>query len=45
MKNYQKPNLDIKVLAPTENLSSLAAWLEENTTYADAGITTYVIVS
>ena len=46
MKNYQKPQIDIRVLQINEEISSLAAWLEDaGAEYQDAGITTYVVVS
>lgn len=47
MKNYLKPQLDIKAVQNIEKISSLADWLESGagSAYAEAGITTYLIES
>ena len=47
MKNYQKPQIDILAVLNKENISSgLNDWLNgAGNEYAQAGITTYVIVS
>ena len=51
MKNYQKPNFDIKSLASNENIATLNDWLEAaNGTgatqrYTQATITTFIIQS
>ena len=48
MKNYQKPQIDITAILNKENISSgLGEWLDstEGETYANAGITTYIIAS
>ena len=48
MKKYEKPQVDITVMLNKENISSgLTNWLTtpEGQEYADAGITTYEVVS
>ena len=51
MKNYQKPNLDIKSLASNETIATLNDWLTSvnggtgATSYSQASITTFIIQS
>jgi len=46
MKNYLKPEINIKSLLAKETLSSLSDWLEGNNfDYADCNITTYEMQS
>lgn len=50
MKNYQKPNFDIKSLASNENIATLNDWLtalggSQATNYSQASITTFIIQS
>ena len=46
MKNYQKPNMDVKSIQLSQAISTgIAGWLESNVEYSDAVITTFVVES
>jgi len=45
MKNYVKPELNVSEIKNTNNIASLAGWLEVNDTYNGVALASYEIVS
>ncbi len=45
MKNYIKPELNVSEIKNTNNIASLADWMESNETYNGVALATFEFVS